>query len=199
MFSYSEGSRSELREGVLPTLKLRAKSIENTVHCSHKRNPTVRKIISNTYATNLNNIRKQLKHYTKPEWRVQDSTDIALCLIKMLKSVHQPQYEILVDQTLKQRIWYFGWIVSNSITEQCNIKTNTITQFLNELESRQLCAGLNLDDDEHSTTVGQKHIITKSAVVDESFPYPEVKVLAYRYDNMQCIYNIYSFTFNVQL
>ena len=152
MFFYSERSRRELREGVLPTLNLPAKSIENTVHCSHKRSPTVREFISKTYATNLSNIKKQLKHFTKPEWRVQDYTDNEICLIKMLKSAHQPQYEILIDQTLKLTIWYFGWIVSSSITEQINIKTNTITQFLNELESRQLCAGLKLDDDQHATT-----------------------------------------------
>ena len=109
----------------------------------------------------------------------------------MLKSVHQPQYEILIDQTLKLTIWYFGWIVSNSITQQFNIKTNTITQFLNELESRQLCARLDLDDDEHATTVGRKHINTKSAVVDDSFPCLKIKVVAYRYDNMQRTYIIY--------
>ena len=35
LFFYSEGSRRELKEGVLPTLNLPAKSIENVVHCSH--------------------------------------------------------------------------------------------------------------------------------------------------------------------
>ena len=188
---FAEGSKKELKEGVLPTLNLPTKLIKSTVDSSNKRIPTVREFIPKTYATNLGDIKKQLKHYTKPGWKLRDSSDNEICFKKMLKSVHQPQYEVSIDHLLKLTIWYFGWIVSSTVAEQFNITTNTITQFLNELESRQLCAGLNLDKGEDTTGVGQKHIITKSAVKeDKNFPYLEVKILAYRYDYK---YNIHIF------
>ena len=94
----------------------------------------------------------------------------------MLKSVHQPQYEILIDQFLNITVWYFGWIVSSAMIEQFKIRANTITQFLNEVESKQLCSELNFGENEDTTKLGRSHIITKSAVKnDYNFPYPEVK------------------------
>lgn len=88
-----------------------------------------------------------------------DDEENRLTLEKQSEKYMVPEYSIYVDENLVFNIQVFGWRLLNNITKHSSLKTITISDLINELQSYELCSGV---DKEH---MGKTKIIAHSIPV----------------------------------
>ena len=129
------------------------------------------------YASNINDVSRQISNYLKLGWKKCLIFQSPVVLTKEEDCFHQPLFRVTISENLNCSIHYYGWLVSQSVSGQFDFRFNGVNQVLSDIENLNTCPGVS--DTENDVLKVKNHIIT-SPGNSQPNPFPVVTILACR-------------------